>query len=88
MSHKQTIISSALANECDQCKDSLTSYSNGIWKEGATCRTLGQKVKFQPYGDFLVALIFWQDILTHLGQCFFLLCTQIQYDETNKPRTF
>ena len=57
-------------------------------KEGATCRTLGQKVKGQLSGDFLGALTFLQDILTHLGQCFFLLCTQIRDDERKKSRKF
>ena len=66
----------------------LTSYSNNRWKAGATCRKLGQKIKGQPSGDFLGALIFWQDILTHPGQCFFLLCTQIQNDKRNMPRKF
>ena len=66
----------------------LTSYSNGRWKEGATCRALGQKVKGQPSGDFLGALIFWQDIFTHLDQCFFLLWTQLQDDGRNMLRHF
>ena len=66
----------------------LTSYSNGRWKEGATCRTLGQKVKGQPSGDSLVTLIFWQYIVKHLGQCFFLLCAQTRYDEKKMPRKF
>ena len=58
------------------------------WKEGATCRTLSQNVKGQPSCDSLGALMFWQDILTHLGQCFFLLCTHIQDDEKQMPRKF
>ena len=45
-------------------------------------------VKGQPFGDFLSALIFWQDIWTHLGQFFFLFCTQSQDDERNMPRKF
>ena len=53
-----------------------------------TRRTLGQKVKGQPSGDFLGILIFWQDIWAHLGQFFFLLWTQIQDDERNFPRKF
>ena len=55
---------------------------------GATCRTLGQKVKGQPSGEFLGSLIFGKDICTHLGQFFFLLSTQIQDDERNMPRKF
>ena len=66
----------------------LTSYSNSRWKEGATCWTLGQKVKDQPSDDFLIAIIFWKDILTRLGQWFFLLCTQIKDDERKMPRKF
>ena len=44
--------------------------------------------KGQPSGDFLGALIFWLDIWTHLGQFFFLLCTQSPDDERNMPRKF
>ena len=56
MTHKQTIISSAIA--INVLNGHLTSYSNGRRKEGAKCRTLGQKDKGQPFCDFLVALIF------------------------------
>ena len=56
----------------------FTSFSNNRRKAGATSWTLGQKVKGQSSGDFLEALIFWQDIWTHLGQFSFLLCTQIE----------
>ena len=66
----------------------LTSYSISRWKEAASCLTLGQKIKGQPSGDFLVALIFWQNILTHLGQCFFLNCTHVQDDDRKMPRKF
>ena len=48
----------------------------------------GQKVKGKPFVDILGALIFLQDIFTHLGQCFFLLCTQIHDDKRNMPIKF
>ena len=54
----------------------------------ATCRFWSQKVKGHPPSDFLVALISWQDILIHLGQYFFLLCTWIQDDERKTRRKF
>ena len=38
-------------------------------------------VNCQPSGGFLCALIFLQDILTHFGHYFFVLCTQIQDNE-------
>ena len=57
-------------------------------KKGATCWTLGQKVKGQPSHDFLGALICWQDILTHLGQCVFIICTQIKNNERKMQRKF
>ena len=66
----------------------LTSHSNNRWTAGATYRTFGQKVKGQPSGDSLGAIIFWQDIWTHLRHSFFLLCTQTQYDERKIPRKF
>ena len=57
-------------------------------KRGSYSNTSNFGSKGQPSGNFLVALIFWQDILKHFGQCFFLLCTQIQDDERNMPRKF
>ena len=44
--------------------------------------------KGQPSGDFLVAFVFRQDILTYLGQCFFSHFIQIQDDERKMPRKF
>ena len=44
--------------------------------------------KGQPSSDSLVTLNFWQDILTHLGQCVFLLWTHIQNDERKTSRGF
>ena len=87
MSNNQTIISGAIATNVFNVR-TFISYSNGRWKEGASCRSFGQNVKGQPSSDFLVALIFWQDIITHLGQCFFRFCTQVQDDERKMPRKF
>ena len=66
----------------------LTSYSKDKRKQEAKYWTLSQKVKGQPSNDFLGALIFWQDIWTHLGQFFFLLCTQMHDDERKMSRKF
>ena len=64
----------------------LTTYSNGRWKEGATCKTLGQKVKGKPSDKFLDALIFWHDILIRLGQYFFLRRAHINDNERKKAQ--
>ena len=45
-------------------------------------------VKRSKVGGFLGALIFRQDILTHLGQCFLLPCTQIHDDARKTPIKF
>ena len=55
-------------------------------KSGSYISNFGSKG--QPFGNFLDALIVWQDIWTHLGQFVLLLCTRIQDDERNVPRKF
>ena len=78
MTHKQTIISSAIAINAFNIKASYFIFQRR-WKEEASFRTLGEKVKGQPSYDF---------ILTYLGQSVFLLCTQINDDDRKTPRKF
>ena len=56
-------------------------------KRGSYMSNFGSKGQRSTFRR-LFFLFFWQDILTHLGQCFFLLCTHIQDDERKMPRKF
>ena len=72
--------------ECFPCEDFLLHIPLIYEKRELHVKLWVKRSKGQPTSDFLGALIFWQDIWTHLGQFFFLLCTQIQNDEKHDKK--
>ena len=68
------------------CRVQRRKYDNIVL--GGSSRILGQKVKAHSSCDFSVVFSFRNDILRHLDQCYFLLCTHIQDDNGRQPERF
>ena len=65
----------------------LTSYSKDKREKEAKYWFLSQRVKGQPFCNFLIALYFWQNIFTPLNHRCIQLCKQMKDDDKKTPRT-
>ena len=88
MTHKQTIISSAIAIDVFNVKDSYFIFKQKM-ESGSYKSNFGSKGQRSTSWRLSGCTYFVAGFLNiYLGQFFFLLCTQIQDDERNMPKKF